>query len=209
MGLFITTYVAATLPAAAGQRPWHTIHLGPALVLITAGGAVAMGLVTLWIGLLIQRRSSAGLLGPVVTAAATGPAAAIAAATGKLAHLVPAAAVAGPEGGKDGAGRPSLMLEVPCVTAGTQETLPVIAQRPAVGQLMQGWLASQQQLPAAKSSGKLHCVVFGCGPTPLDHATQLAVADIAAKQKRHNSRGGAAGASRPMLLQFVRKAQQL
>jgi hypothetical protein len=43
----------------------------------------------------------------------------------------------------------------------------------------------------------MYCVVYGCGPTPLDHDTQLAVAAVAAKQKSQ------------VMLQFVRKAQML
>jgi hypothetical protein len=99
----------------------------------------------------------------------------------------------------------SFLLQVPSLS-GPPEVFPVVANRPSVGIVVQGWLSTLQQLPRAaagkdgfssKGSGRTYCVVYGCGPTPLDHDTQLAVAAVAAKQKSQ------------VMLQFVRKAQML
>jgi hypothetical protein len=198
------------LQVAAGKHPWETAHLGPALVLIPAAFAVGLGLITLWIGLFVQRRMrdpNPGL------ALSSGPAAAIAAASGKLSQLTVAAPSCLYKAAKDDsvpAELPSAFeLHVPTLS-GNFEILPVVAERPAVSTVMQSWLTGLQQLPTTataqdgKISERLSCVVYGCGPTTLDHATQLAVASVAAKQRRS---GGAC--SRPVQLQFVRKAQML
>lgn len=210
LGLFVTTQIGGAMPVAAGQRPWETAHLGPALVFIPAAFAVGLGLITLWVGLFVQRRTWGLNLG---LALSRGPAAAIAAASGKLSQLTAAAPSGLPKAPKD-ASAPTesalaFELHVPTLE-GIVEILPVTAEKPAVSTVMQTWLTSLQQLPTTataqggRGSERLHCVVYGCGPTTLDHATQLAVASVAGKQKRCGGAG-----SRPVQLQFVGKAQML
>jgi hypothetical protein len=209
LGLFVTTHVGGAMQVAAGKRPWETAHLGPALVLVPAAYAIGLGLITLWIGIFVRRMRGwiPGL------ALSSGPAAAIAATAGKLSQLTAAAPSGLQKGAKDASVPTELSsafeLHVPALSGGV-EILPVVADRPAVSTVMQSWLSGLQQLPTTataqdgKGSERLSCVVYGCGPTTLDHATQLAVASVAAKQKRC---GGAC--SRPVHLQFVRKAQML
>ena len=211
LGLFIATHVGGAMPLAAGRMPWETKYLGPALVLIPAGCAVGLGLLTLWAGLLIQRLTRSS--GQGLTAGRS-PAAAIAATAGCLSQLLPAGKGA-QAGGKGLADAPaSFLLQVPC-GSGSFEVLPVVAARPSVSSAIQSWHSTLQQLPGvsaakdvtcSKPSGGLYCVVYGCGPAPLDHDTQLAVAAVAAKQKR---RTGGGGSGQQVMLQFVRKAQML
>lgn len=199
------------MPLAAGRMPWETKYLGPALVLIPAGCAVGLGLLTLWAGLLIQRLTRSAGQG---LATGRSPAAAIAATSGCLSQLLPVGKGA-QAGGKGMADAPAaFLLQVPS-GSGSPEVLPVVASRPSVGSAMQSWLSTLQQLPGmsaakdaacSKASGGLYCVVYGCGPTSLDHDTQLAVAAAAAKQKQRN---GGGGSSQQVMLQFVRKAQML
>jgi hypothetical protein len=188
------------------------------MVLLPAGFSVALGLITLWVGLFFQRKEqqqqqqqqhlnqhNLGL------PAARGPAAAIAAFSGTPSLLTAcgAAKQGGPAGAAAG-NAAAFMLEVPtaCGSAGAAaEVLPVAAQRPAVSGAMQGWLRTLQQLPAAATAqdgsgaGCVKVVVYGCGPVSLDDATQLAVASCGAKLRR--------GGGRHVQLQFVRKAQML
>jgi hypothetical protein len=204
LGLFIPIYVGATLPFAAGGVNWESAHLGPALVLIPAACAVGLGLITLLVGLAIQRKSQGSNPGIVL---GSGPAAAIAAASGMPAQLLLSSGGSKTAGSQDPA---ALELQVPTMS-GTVSTLHVVAARPSVSSAIQGWLNTLQQLPTNttakgtdEASRRQHYVVYGCGPTPLDHSTQLAVASIAAKQRRRGE-----GAGRSIILQFVRKAQML
>lgn len=211
---------------AAGKLPWETLALGPSLVLIPGACAVASGLVTLWIGLFVQRRQrglnwGSGHNKSPVSSELTTPAAAIAAASGKLSQLTPATAKVGSSSGKGAstgvaaaaAAAAPFMLHIPTLSGGL-ETLPVADDRPSVKHVVQAWISTLQQLPTASTAGKdsnssashdkLHCVVYGCGPTPLDHDTQLAVTSVAAKQRRRRE-----GGAKQVVLSFVRKAQQL
>jgi hypothetical protein len=203
LGLFITIYAGATVPFAAGGVNWETAHFGPALVLIPAACAVGLGLITLWIGLAIQRRRQGSNRGTVL---GSGPAAAIAAASGMPAQLLLSSAKSKAVGSQE---TTALELQVPTMT-GTVSTFPVDTARPSVSSAIQGWLNTQQQLPTATTakgtdvaSGRRHYVVYGCGPTALDHSTQLAVANIGRQRRRGE------GAASPAVLQFVRKAQML
>lgn len=193
------------MPVAGGGSPWPTCQLGPTLVLLPAGCAVGLGLITLWIGLAIQRRTQ-GTNTSRATERIRTPAAAIAAMAGCTSQLmsVDNKAQVGGKGTAD-ASVASFLLEVPSLS-GPPEVLPVVAHRPSVSSVVQGWLSTLQQLPCAsaakdascsKGSGRMYCVVYGCGPKTLDHDTQLAVAAVAAKQKSQ------------VMLQFVRKAQML
>lgn len=203
LGLCLTIHLGGTMPLAAGQMPWQTAYLGPTLVLLPAGCAVGLGLITLWIGLAIQRRSR-GTNPTLATSRNRTPAAAIAAMAGCNSQLM--SVDKGTEAGRKGAAdAASFLLQVPSLS-GPPEVLPVVANRPSVGSVVQGWLSKLQQLPrsspgkntsSSKGSDRMYCVVYGCGPTPLDHDTQLAVAAVAAKQKSQ------------VMLQFVRKAQML
>jgi hypothetical protein len=207
-GLAITIHVAVTMPMAAGQQPWGTLHLGVCLVLIPAACAVGLGLITLWVSLAVhQVKRAAGGAGSAPRMATWGPAAAVAANMGRASQLVPAEGAVG--AGKAGAGSGAgCILQVPR-PSGESETFAVTMTRPDVAGVIQGWLGTLQQLPAAvkgqesegKASSKLHCLVYGCGPTPLDHATQIAVAKAGAQHK-------AAGRG-AVQLEFVRKAQML
>lgn len=210
LGLFIATYVGGALPLEAGQQHWPTYHLGPALVLIPAGCAVGLGLIILWAGLFAQRRMqglNAGL------APSRSPAAAIASMSGCLSELLPVGN-GGTGTGKGKSVEPaSFLLRVPSAS-GSAEVLPVVASMPSASGVMQGWVNTLLQLPSASAAkdpacgkvpGRFYGVVYACGPTPLDHATQLAVASITAK---HGKRGGSGGC-RQVMLQFVRKAQML
>jgi hypothetical protein len=207
-GLAITIHVAVTMPMRAGLRPWETLHLGVSLVLICAGCAVGAGLITLWVSLAVhQLKRAAGGAGNTSRMASWGPAAAVAANLGHASQLLPAegAFTAGKAGAGSAAG---CILQVPR-SSGEPETFTVTMGRPDVGGLIQGWLGTLQQLPTAvngqegegKASSKLRCLVYGCGPTPLDHATQLAVSRAGAQ---HKVAGRAA-----VQLEFVRKAQML
>lgn len=204
LGLFIATYVGGTRRVAAGKQPWETGHLGPAMVLLPAGFSVGLGLITLWIGLFLQRKKQhLDLLG---LPPGRGPAAAIAAFSGRPSRLTHCSAAKQAVPADDS--NAAFMLEVPAAS-GAAESLPVVPQRPVVSTAMQAWLRTLQQLPAAATaqagSGAgpaLNVVVYGCGPVTLDDATQLAVASCSAKLRR--GRG-----ERQVQLQFVRKAQML
>lgn len=202
LGLFIATYVGGTRRVAAGQQPWETAHLGPAMVLLPAGFSLVLGLITLWTGLFLQRTKQRMDLG---LPPGRGPAAAIAAFSGRPSRLTHCSAAK--QAAPVGEAAAAFMLEVPAGVSGAAEALPVVAQRPAVSTAMQAWLRTLQQLPAADTAqagsgaGRVNVVVYGCGPVTLDHATQLAVASCSAKLRR---RGG-----RQVQLQFVRKAQML
>lgn len=224
-GIALTVHVGATMQVAAGKSPWDTLDLGPALVLIPLACAMLLGLATLWFGLFVQRRQlknsnrgpGGGGGGERGFAPVTTPAAAIAAAAGKLSQLLPAASAANLKSGAavmrgaDSAAAgmsSSLTLSIPSPSGGVAVLL-VSSERPCVQESLKTWLSSLQQLPThstAERDNCLRCVVYGCGPTPLDHATQLAVSAVGAQLGKR----GKSGSGQPrVLLRFVRKAQQL
>lgn len=231
LGLFIATYVGAAMPAAAGNAAWPTSQLGPALVLIPIACALVLGLGALWVGLYIQRlqahsnnknNATDSLRTPGAATGSRSAAAAVAAMSGRTSHFLPAS--------KDTAATPqaALLLQVPTLSGGGAfEVLPVAASRPCVSGVVQSWLRTLQQLPGVSAAsakdandcstaskhpaGRLHCVVYGCGPTTLDNDVQLAVAAAAAaaKHRRRQEGGGTAAAGCQITLQFVRKTQML
>jgi hypothetical protein len=205
---------------AAGLEPWVTRDIGLLMVALTVAGALGAGLVMLWAGLLLAapRLAASASASPPASAGNDGekqrravimPSAAVLPLLGVRGRLVAAQSTAA--GGKDGRNTPcdapALELLLPTSAAGgaSEDRYPVRAGRPGIEALVSGWLGGLGQLPAASACGVLDVTVFGCGPTPLIHSTQVLVQALNAKQRSGLQAGGGAR----IRLQFDRKTQAL
>jgi len=212
VGILLARHISVVLPMRQGLDALPTKDMGVLLVVFTAVCSLVFGLVTLWAGLLLQRRLEPAAAAPrrpisgpccwqPLEDPTWSPAAAAFAMSGKRGQLytIPAAGSLA-----EAAGSASLsaftMLKVPLLL-GSEVHLPVASGRPPMEQLIGSWVAGLQQLPAAVAktvdagqdpggralAAPLQVSLHACGPPRLVEGVRL-VADRL--NGRRQSRGG-------------------